>query len=176
MLSRSLLPLILLAPLLAPGVAQAKDLRQRVAVGANAHLGSVPALSVRYGLPTPDPAINVQLEATAGFWAYGDQGTKAVGGGRVLYGMVAEDNMNLFLGVGAGAVTETSAATVDENGDSVQTSSTAARIQPVMGADFFLFGLENLGFTAEWGVNIDLGSSAGVATSAALGGGVHYWF
>lgn len=176
MLFRSLLSLLLLAPFASPGVAQAKDLRNRVAVGANAHLGSVPALSFRYGLPTPDPAINVQLEATAGFWAYGDQGTEVVAGGRAMYGVVAEDNMNLFLGFGAAAISETSAATVDTSGNSVQTSTTAARLQPVMGADFFLFGLENLGFTAEWGVNIDLGASAGAATSAAVGGGVHYWF
>ena len=166
MLFRSLSSLLLLAPLAMPGVAQAKDLRNRVAVGANAHLGSIPALSVRYGLPTPDPAINVQLEVSAGFSAYGDLGSQAVAGGRLLYGVVAEDNMNLFLGAGAGVLSQTASGATD----------TAVRVQPVMGADFFLFGLENLGFTAEWGLNIDLGSSSGAATSAALGGGVHYWF
>ena len=166
MLFRSLLSLLLLAPLVAPGAAQAKDLRNRLAAGANLHLGSIPALSLRYGLPTPDPAINVQIEALAGFWAYGDAGTQAVAGGRALYGVVAEDNMNLFLGAGAGVVSQTASGTTDS----------VVRVQPVMGADFFFFGLENLGFTTEWGINIDLGSSSGAATSAALGGGVHYWF
>lgn len=150
------------ALLLAAPSAQAKDLRERVGVGANAHLGSVPALSVRYGLPTGNPAVNIQAEAVAGFWAQSGQAARVTAGGRVLYGVVAEDNMNLFLGAGAAA---------DTVGNQVN-----ARLQPVMGADFFLFGLENLGFTAEWGVNIDLGATSGASTTATLGGGVHYWF
>ena len=148
--------------LLAPGTADAKDLRSRLAIGANAHLGSVPALSVRYGLPTGNPAVNVQLEALAGFWTVTDSPANATAGGRLLYGVVAEDNMNLFLGAGAGV--------------NVVAGDAAFRLQPVMGADFFLFGLENLGFTAEWGINVDLGSSTAAGTSASLGGGVHYWF
>jgi hypothetical protein len=53
---------------------------------------------------------------------------------------------------------------------------TTLRIQPAMGADFFLFGLENLGFTVEWGLNLDLTGQSGIATTAAVGAGVHYWF
>jgi hypothetical protein len=45
-----------------------------------------------------------------------------------------------------------------------------------MGADFFLFGLENLGFTIEWGLNIDVGPTSGVSTTAAAAAGAHYWF
>ena len=44
-----------------------------------------------------------------------------------------------------------------------------------MGADFFLFGLDNLGFTVEWGLNLDTGGT-GLGTAAAVGAGVHYWF
>lgn len=164
---RSLLPLRaallpLAALLLAPAPALAKDLGNRFALGANAHLGSVPALSVRYGLPTGNPAVNIQVEAAAGFWTVSNAKADAVAAGRVLYGVVAEDNMNLFLGAGAGA--------------NVTAGVANFRVQPVMGADFFFFGLENLGFTAEWGVNIDVGGSTTAGTSASLGGGVHYWF
>ena len=156
----TLLPLAGL--LLTASPAQAKDLGNRFALGANMHLGSVPALSVRYGLPTGNPAVNIQVEAAAGFWTVSNSKADAVAAGRVLYGVVAEDNMNLFLGAGAGA--------------NVTAGVANFRVQPVMGADFFFFGLENLGFTAEWGVNVDVGGSTTAGTSASLGGGVHYWF
>ncbi|MCB9777497.1 MAG: hypothetical protein H6742_02940 [Alphaproteobacteria bacterium] len=153
---------LLTAGLLASSPAQAKDLRQRLGVGANAHLGSVPALSIRYGLPTGNPAVNIQVEAAAGFWIQDSMPSQVTAGGRVLYGVVAEDNMNLFLGAGAAA-------------DTVGTQVNA-RVQPVMGADFFFFGLENLGFTAEWGLDIDVGANSGFATTGTIGAGVHYWF
>lgn len=153
---------LLSALLLLSTTAQAKDLGNRLAVGANAHLGSVPALSVRYGLPTGKEELNIQVEVLAGVRATAGTSTDALAGGRVLYGMVAEDNMNLFVGAGAGL--------------HVQADEPVFRLQPVMGADFFLFGLENLGFTAEWGLNVDLGDPSTVATSASIGGGVHYWF
>ncbi len=154
--------LLLPALLLLCTPAQAKDLGNRLAIGANAHLGSVPALSVRYGLPTGKPALNIQVEALAGVRATGGTPADALAGGRVLYGVVAEDNMNLFLGAGAGL--------------NVAAGEPAFRVQPVMGADFFMFGLENLGFTAEWGLNLDLGTPSTFATSASIGGGAHYWF
>ncbi len=163
MLLRALLLLSLSAPL--ASAAQAKDLRKRVAVGTNLQLGQVPALSVRYGLPTGNAAVNVQLEVLAGFWSVDSADpsvptNRATAAGRVLYGIVAEDNMNLFIGAGAGAFSVDDAVTT--------------RIQPVMGADVFLFGLENIGFTGEWGMNIDLGDEPGVAITA--GAGLHYWF
>lgn len=154
--------LLLAALLLAPHTASAKDLRGRAALGANMQLGSTPALSLRYGLPTGNPAINIQVEALAGFWKTANTAASATLGGRLLYGVVAEDNMNLFVGAGAG---------INSVG-----GLTAVRVQPVMGADFFFFGLENLGFTTEWGLNIDLGSSSAIGTSASIGAGVHYWF
>ena len=82
--------------------------------------------------------------------------------GRLLYGFVAEDNMTLFAAGGIGIPDRVEANTV--------------RIQPAMGADFFLFGLDNLGFTVEWGLNLDTGGSLGLETAAAMGAGVHYWF
>jgi hypothetical protein len=80
----------------------------------------------------------------------------------VLYGTIAEDNMSLFASGGVGAMMESGGSTV--------------RLQPGMGADFFLFGLENLGFTVEWGINLDLADTASLSTSAAMAAGAHYWF
>ena len=92
--------------------AHAKDLRGRSGVGFNQQFGHVSALSVRYGLPTPSPVINVQVEGAFGLdTAAGKDGGNVFAGARVLYGFLAEDNMNLFAGGGLGIVTEQSKST-----------------------------------------------------------------
>ena len=143
--------------------AEAKDLRGRMGVGFNQQFGHVSALSARYGLPSSTPVVNVQLEGNFGL----DSGAQEAGGrvfygARVLYGFLAEDNMNLFFGGGVGGLTD---------GD-----SNTVRLQPSMGTDFFFFGLDNLGFTIEWGLNLDLGQQSRVETTASMGAGIHYWF
>ena len=156
-------PLLALAALTLPSLAHAKDLRGRTGVGFNQQFGHLSALSVRYGLPTPSPVMNLQVEGLFGLdTAATDEGGNVVYGARVLYGFLAEDNMNLFAGGGIGGVN-----TAAEN---------TLRLQPTMGTDFFLFGLENLGFTVEWGLNMDIGPTSGVSTTAATAAGVHYWF
>ena len=155
--------LLLITALFVATPAHAKDLRGRSGVGFNQQFGHVSALSVRYGLPTPSPVINVQVEGAFGLeTAASEDGGNVFAGARVLYGFLAEDNMNLFAGGGLGIVTR-------PNGNTVRT-------QPTMGADFFLFGLENLGFTIEWGLNLDVGPTSGVSTTAAAAAGAHYWF
>ncbi len=144
--------------------AEAKDLRGRFGAGFNQQFGHVSAFSVRYALPTTSHAVNIQLEGNFGLdTATESEGGRSVfSGGRLLYGFVAEDNMTLFAAGGVGILTESDANTV--------------RFQPAMGADFFLFGLDNLGFTVEWGLNLDTGGSPGLESAAAMGAGVHYWF
>lgn len=155
--------LLLIAATFVATPAHAKDLRGRSGVGFNQQFGHVSALSVRYGLPTPSPVINIQVEGVFGLeTAASEEGGNVFAGARALYGFLAEDNMNLFAGGGLGIVTRPDGSTV--------------RTQPTMGADFFLFGLENLGFTIEWGLNIDLGPTSGVSTTAAAAAGAHYWF
>lgn len=160
---------LLLALLLLPSPALAKDLRGHLGMGfvlpvavpvGEGETAALPMLSLKYGFPTGDPKMNIALQAEVG--AAWQSGADAVihAGGRLSFGVVAEDNMNLFLGAGAG---------VD-----VQAGATVFRVQPVMGADFFLFGLENLGFTAEWGVAVDLGATTTLALVPAFQ--VHYYF
>lgn len=157
---RSALAVLLL---LAPLPALAKDLRNRPALGFAAQFGDVAALSFRYGLPTGDPKVNVQIEADAGARFGGTSTTAVIAGGRLLYGVVAEDNLNLYLCAGGGYVLDGKTSFV--------------RVQPAISAQFFLFGVENLGFSAEWGVNIDLGAAPGVQTvGSAPGAAVHYYF
>jgi hypothetical protein len=150
-------------PLLAvSSPALAKDLRGRFGGGFNQQFGAVSALSLRYAFPTNAPAVNIQLEGAFGLETQAESGGRVFSGGRLLYGMIAEDNMNLFVAGGVGALIADQTSTI--------------RLQPTMGADFFFFGLENLGFTVEWGLNLDLAGQTGIATTAAAGAGVHYWF
>jgi hypothetical protein len=152
-----------LALLLVSAPADAKDLRSRIGVGFHEQFGNVTALSIRGGLPMPKPTNNLQLELDIGLDLAAVTDPKFFAGGRVLYSVVAEDNMNLYLGAGAGYL--------------VDGPSGLVRIQPVAGAEFFLFGLENLGFSVEWGVNVDLGATWGVETvgsSPAIA--AHYYF
>jgi len=156
------MPVLLLA-LLASPEAHANDLRGRFGFGFHAGLGSVSALSARYALPTGDPKINVQVELNAGAELQTDTPMALVAGGRLLYGIVAEDNLSLYVAAGAAYVNDS--------------AWTGVRVLPAMGAEFFLFGLENLGWGIEWGLQIDLGSEFALRTvSGAPAVTVHYWF
>jgi hypothetical protein len=154
---------MLTALLLSLATAEAKDLRSRVGVGFHQQFGSVTTLSARYGLPLPKPTQNLQVEAGVGMALEASAPAQFFAGGRVLYAFLAEDNLNLYGAAGAGYA-------LDGNDGYV-------RLQPALGAEFFLFGLENLGFSVEWGVTVDLGTTwraqtVGTAPNAA----VHYYF
>ncbi len=171
---RALLPGLTLAAViaLAAPAAHAKDLRNRFGVGFTNQLGTIPTLSARYGLPMPDQVINLQLEVMAGFALTGDDSSTAsvdetgqsiTAGARLLYGLVAEDNMNMYAAAGVGWVSSG--------------SDMGLLVQPGFSVQFFLFGLENLGFSADFGVSIDLGTTSGMTTFAAAPGlGLHYFF
>jgi hypothetical protein len=71
--------------------------------------------------------------------------------------------MNLYVVGGAGVAVE---------GD-----TTVMRVPLGITADFFLFGLENLGFSTGMGLNIDLGQGgSGAGTGGTANAGIHYWF
>lgn len=144
--------------------AEAKDLRGRVGVGFEQQLSGMGALSAKYSFPTSKPQLNAQGQLIVGTDLDPSAANSAFVGVRGLYGVAAEDNMNFQLGVGAGYLNNAGTPTF--------------RLEPVMGAEFFLFGLENLGFTLQWGVQMDF-SSAGVGLQTLGSGaslGAHYWF
>jgi len=163
---RHLLPgLAISTALLVAPAAQAKDLRNRFGVGFNNQFGHASSLSVRYGIPWNKEAINLQIELLAGVDLDSDDATTDAvsAGARVLYAVVAEDNMNLYAAAGLGWVS------YDGTG--------AVRLQPGLSAQFFLFGLENLGFSADWGISIDLGSTSAISSFTSVPGmGLHYYF
>ncbi len=148
--------------LIAMSSADAKDLGNRFGVGFNNQLGALPAISARYGLPTANPAINIQVEADLGLNVVSGGTTEVLLGGRALYAVVVEDNMNLYA-FGGGAL-----SSADE--------LTTIRVQPGMELQVFPFGLENVGINAGFGLNLDLGDAAGVSTTGALLAGAPYWF
>ncbi len=175
MVSVLLLTLATLVP-----TASAKDLNGRVGLGFSQQFGgsgAMSALSLRYGLPTGKPTTNLGVELDVGV-DVADGATDFFGGGRFLWGEVAEDNMNLNLGLGAGYL-QRNVILVGTDGTTTEaTPYGTVRLQPSIGAEFFLFGLENLGFTAELGMNLDIvnGGVQVLTVGGAPGVGMHYYF
>ncbi|MCP4870656.1 MAG: hypothetical protein GY898_18290 [Proteobacteria bacterium] len=163
---RRALLIVALCSLLLPSLASAKDLRKKVGIGFNNNFSAVSSLSVKVGLPTAKETVNVQLQGLVGFSLTTTSLETFFAGGRVLLPFVAEDNLNVYGAIGGGYVR-------------FSTATAAARVQAVIGAEFFMFGLERLGFSAEFGVNLDvapgvfeIGTTSGTAASV----GVHYYF
>ena len=173
---RFLSGLLLAMTLLTAGSADAKDLRARLAVGVEVPIGlggtyapMPPALSLKYTLPAAQKSINLQLQAFAGA-SHGyvtalpdlESSVLAVSGGaRFLFTFVAEDNCNVFAGLGAGV--------------NWQAQGTASALdpfaQPIAGIEFSPFGLENLGLTAAVVAQVGLQFQG---TGALMG--AHYYF
>ncbi len=160
--------MLLLSLLALSADAQAKDLRSRIGVGLYQPIdigtkgGSLTMISLRYGLPLAKPTQNLILELDAGFRVDASLAEAGYGGGlRVLYALVVEDNLNFYGSVYGG---------YQQNfgGDP------AARVTPGVGVEFFPFGLDNLGISADIGLNLDFGKDVHFGTAPALG--VRYYF
>ncbi len=154
--------------------ASAKDLRGRFAIGFCNQLSPVTAASVKFTFPARHATVNVQLQGMAGFALFNARTSndQFFAGARMLFTFLAEDNLNLYAGGGAGYVR-------------FDDGTKAVRAQPLVGLEFFFFGLENLGFSAELGLSVDIGlSTSGVdlgtgagPDAASFGGlGIHYYF
>lgn len=148
------------------GSAAAKDLRSHVGVGLHQDQGDLSQISVRFGLPTKAPTLNVQLELLGGFEIHEAGSTEGAygGGGRVLFGVVAEDNMNLYVGLGAGY-------------RGYMSGDAAVVLSPSLSAEAFLFGLENLGISGDLNVPFAIGlATTGTHFGVLPGAAVHYYF
>jgi hypothetical protein len=160
-------PLALIpAVLLVPAMADARDLRGRVGLGFQNQFSELLSISAKFGLPADRETVNVQAQVLVGFAL----GTKAderfFAGGRILFPFVAEDNLNLYGAVGGGWL---------RRADDDQ----LVRVQATVGAEFFLFGLENLGLSAEFGAKVDVAPpdvEVGTTSGTMAGVGVHYYF
>ncbi len=136
---RALLILLLIS-LLSP-FANAKDLTSRLGVGYSDQFGiteGLTSLNVRY-YPSADLGISAALgvdteknNSKFGFMA------------KVFRVVFKEDNMNFFMGAGAGIISR------EENG----TNSSGFELDGFFGGEFFLAGLESLGFIFEAGIGV----------------------
>jgi hypothetical protein len=157
---------VLMIAAAAPSDAQAKDLRGRFGIGFNNNFSSLTSISVKVGMPTDKETLNFQVQGLVGFAILADEDNRFFAGGRLLLPILSEDNLNLYGAVGGGYVR-------------FHDNLAAARIQGVLGVEFFFFGLENLGLSAEFGLNLDVAPgridfTTTSGTSAAVG--VHYYF
>jgi len=168
-------PLLLLTAaallLLAPTDASAKDLRGKFGLGFNNNFTSLTSVSIKGGLPMPKATQNLQVQGLLGFGLAQNEPARMFAGGRVLIPILAEDNLNLYAGVGAGYLR------LKPEGQNEVLN--AFRGQVVLGVEFFFFGLERLGFSAELGINFDVAEeflSFSTTSGTAASVGVHYYF
>jgi hypothetical protein len=147
-----------------PAAAHARDLQGRPGFGFNDefgdsdHGGTIPAVSLKYGL-TKDLAI----EGIVGFTTSSPHKTDVAG--KFYKNLLYETNLNFYYLAGVGAVSE--------NGNS------GIQFITGFGVEFFIPGLESLGFAMEAGASMDNLSGSYALTTIGmsfLNAGMHFYF
>jgi hypothetical protein len=155
--------LALLSPL-GRSVAQARDLQGRPGFGFNDEFGesgdggTIPSLSVKYGL-TKDLAI----EGIVGFATNSPH--KSDVAAKFYKNLLYETNLNFYYMLGGGAVSEN--------------NNSGAQFISGFGVEFFIPGIESLGFAMEAGGALDnLSGSFALRTLGVsfLNAGMHFYF
>jgi len=150
------------------GNALAKDLQRRLGVGFNSQLSlgdfEVDSISVKYYTNS-----KLCLQGIFGF-VMSDPVDVINFGGKALFTIKEEQNMNVYAGGGIGI------ANVDpDNAD----SDTAFLLSGILGLEYFFNGLPNLGFSTELGLTFfdydDL-DAVGTMADSFLSAGIHYYF
>ncbi|NQZ01274.1 MAG: organic solvent tolerance protein [Bdellovibrionales bacterium] len=136
----------LLGAMVLSATASAKDLTNRLGVGYADQFGvtgGLPSLAVRY-FPNSDVGISGQLgidtqedASKFGFLA------------KVFRIVFTEDNMNFYMGAGAGII---SREQQNDNGDFDNESG--FEVSGYVGGEWFFSGLESLGFSFEAGIGV----------------------
>ncbi|MGA1844704.1 MAG: hypothetical protein ACMUIS_09095 [bacterium] len=150
------------------GNAAAKDLQRRLGVGFNSQLGvgdyGVDSLSIKYYTDS-----KLCLQGVFGF-VMSDPVDMINIGGKALYTVKEEQNMNVYAGGGI------MIANVDPDGAD---SDTAFLLSGILGVEYFFSGLPNLGFSTELGLsflNYDEYDAVGTTADSFLSAGIHYYF
>ena len=131
--------LTLVSILAHPGEALAKDLTNRLGIGyKNQFAYEVPGIALQYY-----PGADLGLSATIGVDTRKDN--SKFGAMAKLYRIIfKEDHMNFYMGAGAGMVSNEEAGRSDSGFE----------LMAFGGVEFFFAGLENLGFSVEFGTAI----------------------
>ncbi|MGA1864951.1 MAG: hypothetical protein ACMUHX_07810 [bacterium] len=144
----------------------AKDMLGLIGIGFNSQLGSrdVSSISVKYWAGS-----RLCLQGMLGFQLT-DEVDEFDIGGKGLYVIKAEENMNVYAGGGLGI------ANTDPDEEK---SDTSFSISGVFGVEYFFSGLPNLGFSTELGLmfsDYDDNDSVGTGADTFLTAGIHYYF
>ncbi len=157
--------------LLAAPNAMAKDLSQRIGAGFNSQIGlsnRLDAASVRYWFNR-----DMGVQGDVAFFNFSpDHGSSQTSfgiGGKFLYNVIKETNMNLYAGGGIYAFTEP--GLVDTEG--------GFSVSGLSGIEFFFQGLPNLGFNLELDLGLKYLNQYGTAfglQADSINAGFHYYF
>jgi hypothetical protein len=130
---------LLFATFFSAQVASAKDLSNRLGIGyKNQFSTDLPSVAVQY-YPGPDLGFSASLGVDT------QKDSSKFGAVAKIYRIVfQEENLNFYMGAGGGLVSEETAGH-NESG---------FELLGYAGAEFFLHGLENLGFSFEAGAGI----------------------
>jgi len=161
-----LFTVLLVILLLAAGNVSAKNLQGRTALGYSSQLSTndIDSISIKYW-----PNSRLCIQGLLGVMM-SDPLDEIDFGAKLLYNVKEEQNMNVYAGGGAGI------ANVDPDpGD----SDTALFVSGILGVEFFLSGLPNLGFSSELGLKFyssDNFDAVGFDADTFLEAGIHYYF
>jgi hypothetical protein len=144
----------------------AKDLLGLIGVGFNSQLSprDITSISIKYWAGS-----KLCLQGMLGFQLTDDVDEFDIGG-KALYVIKSEQNMNVYAGGGLGI------ANIDQDAGG---SDTAFSLSGVLGVEYFFSGLPNLGFSTELGLmflDYDNEDSVGSDADTFLTAGIHYYF
>ena len=142
---RLALPVLVLAGFTT--TANAKDLTSRLGVGyANQFgiSGGLPSLAVRY-YPNPDLGVSAQVGVDT------EEDASKFGFLAKVYRIIfQEDNMNFYMGAGAGLISREQQNTTTNTSD----NDSGFEVSGYIGGEFFFTGLDSLGFSFEAGIGV----------------------
>ncbi len=127
--------------------AQAKDLTSRLGVGYANQFGingGLPSLAVRY-YPNPDLGVSAQVGVDT------EEDASKFGFLAKVYRIVfQENNMNFYMGAGAGLISREKYNTTTATSD----NDSGFEVSGYIGGEFFFTGLDSLGFSFETGIGV----------------------
>ena len=153
-----------LATAIIPQNAFAKSLSTHLGIGFTSAPNGPTALTARFFLPNGSPTSNIAIEARGGFSSDEDSATtdQLLFGVRGLYGFVAEDHLNVYASAAVEMIMESDATT--------------PRVSPGISIEYFPFGMEFLGFSAEFGVAMEMNENRLLQTYGNPAAGLSYYF
>lgn len=144
--------------------AQARELQGRVGIGYNSEFANytasepIPGVSLKYGLTR-----DIAIEGIVGLQT--SSPSNSVTAVKFFKNVFYETNLNFYFMVGGGVVS--------------QGGRTGAQFLGGMGAEFFIPGIESLGFATETGISFDNVSGTFLLKTLGvsfLNAGIHFYF